>query len=368
MRIFSPKAFEHLLFPLNPKIYRGIDKVLNDIELQFPGSTEHLINLFQLCYNQPTNKKINIPNNLRNYGVPVFDIYIDIPENDFSKLAFTENYCSFITQHDSSYSGKGSHLIVSLKYNGQKSEFICPLQLILTGFESKVCNAKSYQVYEHTLIKKKDKELDIETRSTFLEGSASYVGMTKRSWKTRYKEHQSAAKRGSKLLFHRAIREEFFPVLTSEHIILRAGITSEEALLIEEVEVDSRTLSSKYKNGLNMIPGGHAGLKIISKMANIHKSKLDPDKNEVVLETALACSKGEKIHNLWKQDLDYRIKVLTSGHNRFSYNEILKVREWKSLEWDYEKIKNSLVKFNGKEVSDSRLKSLLRDKTYCSIP
>ncbi|MBL9060811.1 MAG: hypothetical protein JNK88_12390 [Mangrovicoccus sp.] len=87
----------------------------------------------------------------------------------------------------------------------------------------------------------------------------TYTGLTSRSWTIRFREHRQAAGAGSPLLFHRALRDALFPVAVVEHEVLRAGLTEDEALGVEEAEVEETSLFPLHPRGLNMVPGGRAG-------------------------------------------------------------------------------------------------------------
>ena len=92
----------------------------------------------------------------------------------------------------------------------------------------------------------------------------TYTGLTSRSWMIRFREHRQAAGAGSPLLFHRALRDALFPVAVVEHEVLRAGLTEDEALSVEEAEVEETSLFPLHPRGLNMVPGGRAGLRFLS--------------------------------------------------------------------------------------------------------
>lgn len=84
-----------------------------------------------------------------------------------------------------------------------------------------------------------------------------YVGITTRSWKTRWAEHRRAMRKGSDLLFHRKLREELEAKrVTYIHHKVMAVTTDVEALYkAEEALVRGHWEDSRR---LNMIPGGRA--------------------------------------------------------------------------------------------------------------
>lgn len=85
-----------------------------------------------------------------------------------------------------------------------------------------------------------------------------YVGITTRSWKTRWAEHRRAMRKGSTLLFHRKLREELEAkrVTYMHHKIM--GVTSDVEMLYSAEEALVRGHWDDNRR-LNMIPGGRAG-------------------------------------------------------------------------------------------------------------
>lgn len=89
-----------------------------------------------------------------------------------------------------------------------------------------------------------------------------YVGITTRSWKTRWAEHRRAMRRGSNLLFHRKLREELEAKrVTYIHHKVMAITTDVDALYAsEEALVRGHWKDTRR---LNMIPGGRAGYRYL---------------------------------------------------------------------------------------------------------
>lgn len=85
-----------------------------------------------------------------------------------------------------------------------------------------------------------------------------YVGITTRSWKTRWAEHRRAMRKGSNLLFHRRLREELEAKrVTYIHHKVMAVTTDVEALY----EAEEALVRGHWDDDrrLNMVPGGRAG-------------------------------------------------------------------------------------------------------------
>lgn len=104
-----------------------------------------------------------------------------------------------------------------------------------------------------------------------------YVGITTRSWKTRWAEHRRAMRKGSNLLFHRKLREELEAKrVTYIHHKVMAVTTDLEALYqAEEALVAGHWEDTRR---LNMIPGGRAGYRYLRRAGLVDPSSEDmPD-------------------------------------------------------------------------------------------
>ncbi|WP_323990040.1 hypothetical protein [Nguyenibacter sp. L1] len=135
-----------------------------------------------------------------------------------------------------------------------------PLRAVLLGNPPL---ENTYTVYLHSLLTSEGKEL-------------VYYGITKRGWNLRFNEHtRFAIAQKSRRLFARTLRDlitaradELFGVQDGKPklrglitTIIATGLSHAEALDVEEAMVDKYSLAAKHPNGLNMIPGGVAGLR-----------------------------------------------------------------------------------------------------------
>lgn len=109
-----------------------------------------------------------------------------------------------------------------------------------------------------------------------------YSGITKRGWNLRFSEHTRAAvAQKSKRLLARTLNDlvdarvaelsgfvDERPKLRGlVNAICGVGLTKADALEAEEAMVDKYSLASKHPYGLNMIPGGLAGLRHAGRFA-----------------------------------------------------------------------------------------------------
>ena len=114
-----------------------------------------------------------------------------------------------------------------------------------------------------------------------------YVGITTRSWKTRWAEHKRAMRRGSRLLFHRKLREELEAGrVTYIHHKVMAVTTEVEALYqAEEALVRGHWEDDRR---LNMIPGGRAGYRYLRRAGLVDPAATDmADERDAAVSTWL---------------------------------------------------------------------------------
>lgn len=151
----------------------------------------------------------------------------------------------------------------------------------------------------------------------------TYVGITKRRWFDRYAQHQSASERGSPFVFHSALRQhQDKPV---QHRVLLCGVGFEAAMKYEEEFVDMGTL---YPLGLNMIPGGFAGLRYLSKLGITAKTAESRDEH---LERLAAMDHVAGVPNplcaaRWASDQDYVNRVVCGHSGRLTVEQVRQIR------------------------------------------
>ena len=386
MKFVCRKSFEHLLFALHPRVYPEIESNLQAYERRYEGSLEALCQAYELNFTNASMEGAINPNTFNEHDRPAFDVHVEIDETRIRAAHKCERFIVRMmrTVHESGL-GNSNHLVVNLTSKKNTQSFIVPLPLVMKAFETRVCEPKTFQVYQHTLTRKESANqksfFNMEQAvSKYMEGAAEYVGITSRTWQQRAKEHEYAAGRNSMLLFHRALRGELFAVHTHEHIVLRAGLTRAQALRIEEVEVEARTLHGLHPNGLNMIPGGEAGLRFLSKMLKQPSTSIKVDDIDGLLEMAVNQSlrqpclseKGAhtnaKLVKLWEQDISYRIKAMTNQQRRLSYRQICNARIWDAAGWPIEKIHERINGMDERAVSIEQVERLLAGKSFETIP
>ena len=400
---FNSSVFERLLFPLHKQVYRKVHDTLQDIDRKYPSLLKQIIACFSKAARSDTQTAVWQSGRADEASYPSLDIFIIFNprvDHTVSQLHKSADYKVFFDHKDNTPAQfKGSHLLVAFHHNKTLNTFIIPLEYLLGFNEKAVLRDGSYQLYSHTILPSGNQdfinEIKIDKKSADYSNLLSkqehyqhkalvYVGITKQTWQKRYHRHFCDSGRGSNLLFHRALRSEMGKIGVIEHIVERAGLTEKQAFEIEEKEVEKRSLHSLYPNGLNMIPGGYAGLKYVHQYATRTgfslNSKLTVDNIESVLvdvqrhnlnkqfQTSDIQQVNAKIARLWAEDIDYRINVMTNHHNRFSFRQIQAARIWHACGWSFEKIHNYLQKLDSRKINREQLACLLRGETYASIP
>jgi hypothetical protein len=384
LKYFSKKSFEHLLFKLHLSVYQEIDRKLAEHENLYPGTLGCLCTIYDRNFSNASTQGVFLPGFSFNTGSPPFDVHVNIDERQMRRVHKCDRVSVVLAGQPVDQSVPWScsnHLIVGFKTEGVLQNFIVPLPLLLQVFESRVCKPNTYQVYQHTLIRKKASFTGAV--SDYVEGSGSYVGITSRTWQQRDREHVYAARRGSPLLFHRALAGKLFDLFAHEHIVLRAGLTRPQALQIEEIEVEENTLHGTHPDGLNMIPGGEAGLRFLSSMTKRPVKSIQIEEIDTLLEAAVNNSlrpqgsgHAEAVHQpnaklvaRWREDMVFRIKAMTHQGCRMSYPQICNARIWHASGWSIQKIHAALIGMEeGRSVTQDQVQSLLEGKTYSSIP
>jgi hypothetical protein len=127
----------------------------------------------------------------------------------------------------------------------------------------------TYTVYLHSLL-------------TEQAGAFTYYGITKRNWNVRFTEHTKSAFKGDpRRRFAKRMNELISARITEitgqprkdpkligiVSALCAIGLTKAAAMDTEEYLVDKYSLASKHSNGLNMIPGGRAGITALHKLS-----------------------------------------------------------------------------------------------------
>lgn len=166
----------------------------------------------------------------------------------------------------------------------------------------------SHCVYVHTIM---------------TETPLQYIGISKRRWFDRYAEHRNAAERGSNLVFHAALREHADKPVN--HRVFLAGIGQELAFQHEEELVSEMTL---YPKGLNMIPGGHAGIRYLHKLGVLARNAQERDEQLELLASreSIEGKPNPLCAARWAADQDFVNRVICGHSGRLTVGQVRQIR------------------------------------------
>lgn len=151
----------------------------------------------------------------------------------------------------------------------------------------------------------------------------SYIGITKQTWFARFGQHRSAACCGSGLIFHSALRKHAdVPVF---HRVLVDGLDYDSAMELEEEFVDKFSL---YPKGLNMIPGGFAGLRYLSTLGIMARSAAERDAEieRIANRESIDGKPNPLCAARWACDQDFVNRVICGHSGRLDVEQVRQIR------------------------------------------
>ena len=157
-----------------------------------------------------------------------------------------------------------------------------------------------------------------------------YVGLTTRSWQTRWAEHQRAIRGGSALRFHRTFRDEQAAgrITYVNHKVM--GVTDDLDALYraEEALVEGHWEDQRR---LNMIPGGKDGLRYLREHGVIPAGPPpEPDGREPALATWVGGRNDPELPRPWLKerwrDREWAAAQICSRGDRLSVEQVEAIR------------------------------------------
>jgi len=227
----------------------------------------------------------------------------------------------------------------------------------------------TYTVYLHTLLCDDGQEF-------------VYYGITKRGWNKRFTEHlESALDEGARRMFPVKLKE--LMSCRGEHIrgesrtnpmlaglvssICSIGLNEDSAMDAEEYLVDKYSLSSKHSNGLNMIPGGREGIRVLRKLSlGGDRSLVESDDREELLDEYLKVhpqfgKPNPGVAAAW-EDPAYAEAVICGRENRLSADKVREIRYLAAMGKSADQIKTLTGASDNGQVS-----RVLAGRTYSRI-
>lgn len=187
----------------------------------------------------------------------------------------------------------------------------------------------------------------------------AYVGISKRKWFERLSQHITSAKSGSPYLFHRAIVEHQEKLMM--HKVFLCGISSDLAMKYEEELVENLSL---YPLGLNMIPGGKAGMAYLHKLGVATRSIEERDEvlEHLASQDHLAGRPNPLCAARWASDDTFVERVICGHSGRLTAEQVRTIRLLGSFGKNKQEIA-FLVSAN----NDRQVLNALKSKTYGRI-
>ncbi len=246
-----------------------------------------------------------------------------------------------------------------------------PLQCVIKNWGNA---SKGHMIYEHDIAPMDHAQDRLGEQFK----AARYIGLTSRNWQTRYREHQRDALTGSELLFHTTLASVFpeggiaqvgmgvFEVvrrglcLTSE--LEYVNLSYDEAMQVEEKLVE-RTL---YPAGLNMIPGGFAGLKLLHKLGFLSREKATVDERNLAAAKYLHQLPRQRnpapwISDRWQKD-EYYEQVIFNRSNTLSKEQVQQIRKFGN-DWKF----NPEIIARLSRASERQVRDVLSGKYYSRV-
>lgn len=245
--------------------------------------------------------------------------------------------------------------------NGMVHKRIVPLQFLLKGWGDA---NRGFQCYVHTISENVPQSVSPEDLLRMnLRNSENYyyVGITGRNWLLRLDEHVREMARGSQRLFYRAWRERYGRsgiLFTS--FLNDVNLTYEEAMNWEEAKVDK---ISNDQFGLNMIPGGFKGLRLLHECRLIVSTDISLDARDLAI--AEYCRRNPRkglpnpfIAELWKSD-DFYLKVIEAKEKTLSSEQVKRIRSLHAQGKSISQIVDEVGALNEQQV-----RNVITGKTY----
>ncbi len=242
---------------------------------------------------------------------------------------------------DENIDHSGKLIIISNPQIGSRAQIEVPLNPVLKGY---ALIEGTHVVYCHSF------QTDVPL---------AYIGVTKKRWFERLSQHISSAKSGSPYLFHQAItRHQNVQVL---HKVFICELDYETAMDFEEEFVENMSL---YPLGLNMIPGGKAGVKYLHKLGFSTKSAAE--KEDITEKIAQRDNLEGKPNPLcaarWASDAEFVERVICGHSGRLTGEQVRIIRLFASFGKTKEQITTSIGALNKRQVA-----GVLNEKTYSRI-
>lgn len=253
-------------------------------------------------------------------------------------------------------------LHTNIQYNnGVYWKTIIPLQFLLKGWDDAT---SGHQCYIHTISQNMQQMESVESRIIRTLTNSDdyyYVGITKRNWLLRLKEHLFEMHRGDRKKFHAMWRDSLgLNDVVFSSALREVNFSYEQAMNWEEENVKKVAYGPC---GLNMIPGGFAGLRELHKLGIISRTGITLDEREIAINIFAQRYPRKGIPNpfiaaLWDDD-DFYAKVIGSRAKTLSREQVTQIRSLAFTGMPTKQIVREV-----RALNELQVKSVISGKTY----
>lgn len=245
--------------------------------------------------------------------------------------------------------------------NGLVWKTLIPLQFLLKGWGDA---ASGHQCYVHSISQNMQAMESIEGRIARRLADSDdyyYVGITGRNWLLRLGEHLGEMHRGSRKNFHAMWRDSLgLKDVVFSSALRQVNLSYEQAMNWEEEGVKHIAYGP---NGLNMIPGGFAGLKYLHKLGIIARTNISLAEREKAIALFVEKYPRKGIPNpfiaaLWQDD-DFYARIMGAKAKTLSLDQVRQIRGLAATGMAVKEITKEV-----RALNELQVKNVIIGKTY----
>ena len=245
--------------------------------------------------------------------------------------------------------------------NGIFWKTLIPLQFLLKGWGDA---ASGHQCYVHSISQNMQALESIEgqiARRLADSDDYYYVGITSRNWLLRLSEHLGEMHRGSRKNFHAMWRDSLgLNDVVFSSSLRQVNLSYEQAMNWEEEGVKR---IAHGPNGLNMIPGGFAGLKYLHKLGIIGRTNISLEERENAIALFVERYPRKGIPNpfisaLWQDD-DFYARIMEARAKTLSMDQVRRIRSLAATGINFKEITKQV-----RALNELQVKNVIIGKTY----
>lgn len=234
---------------------------------------------------------------------------------------------------------------------------------VITGYEPICGSSSQIEIPFLSLLERDDERLG--RHSLYMHGVQTevalyYLGITMQGWHKRLNQHLSEVRTGSPYVFHQALSRHQDKRFV--HKVIVHNVSYETVMELEEQLVDEISL---YPKGLNMIPGGFAGIRYLGSLgyANINSEKQRHRLiTSLIKQPSIKGAPNPLCSARWASDQDFVNRVICGHASRLTVDQVRQIRMYNSFGKELRQIAEVL------EITGlQRIKNVLSNKRYSRV-